>query len=190
SADSTATRCLVTRRFDPRSNSVGSVSMPSPNQVFWTQSRIGAPTERRCSSGGGPGAGGTSRRTRSTKTRMSSPTMTGTVPQMTDNVRGRQTLILDADDTLWVNNQLFEQAIDDFLGWIEHPVLKRSEMRAVLDEVERTNTTANGYGHQVFQQSLVECFGRLNGRGASDPERQQIREFASVVIQDQVELLP
>lgn len=103
---------------------------------------------------------------------------------------GRQTLILDADDTLWVNNLLFEQVINDFLEWIPRSTLDRAQMRAVLDEVEVVNTAAHGYGSRVFCRTLDDCFARLNERPASSAETQQIRDLATVLIEHRIELFP
>ena len=38
----------------------------------------------------------------------------------------RQTLVFDADDTLWENNVLFERVVQDYLGWLAHPTRPRA----------------------------------------------------------------
>ena len=35
----------------------------------------------------------------------------------------RQTLIIDADDTLWENNIYFERAFEDFVAFLDHSSL-------------------------------------------------------------------
>ena len=45
-----------------------------------------------------------------------------------------QTLIFDADDTLWENNVLFERVIAGFLDWVATPV-EREATRALLDRI-------------------------------------------------------
>ncbi len=99
-------------------------------------------------------------------------------------------LVFDADDTLWENNVLFERVIDDFLAWLDHPTLDRTEIRAVLDDIERANAVAHGYGSKVFLRSLGECLERLRERPATARERAEIEELAVALIGHQVELMP
>ncbi|MCG5434599.1 HAD family hydrolase [Micromonospora sp. PSH25] len=101
-----------------------------------------------------------------------------------------QVLIFDADDTLWENNVVFERVIDDFLGWLDHPTLDRAALRAVLDDIERANAVAHGYGSKVFLRSLAECLERLRERPATDSERQEIDRLAVALVEHQVELMP
>ncbi|MFG1837431.1 HAD family hydrolase [Micromonospora sp. NPDC049175] len=112
---------------------------------------------------------------------------------MTDGAAARrqaQVLIFDADDTLWENNVVFEQVIDDFLGWLDHPTLDRTEIRLILDDIERANTVAHGYGSKVFLRSLAECLERLRERPATDSERQEIERLAVALVEHKVELMP
>ncbi|MEU4554426.1 putative hydrolase of the HAD superfamily [Micromonospora violae] len=104
--------------------------------------------------------------------------------------RQAQVLIFDADDTLWENNVVFERVIDDFLGWLDHPTLDRAELRAVLDDIERANAVAHGYGSKVFLRSLAQCLERLRERPATDSERQEIDRLAVALVEHQVELMP
>ncbi len=104
--------------------------------------------------------------------------------------RTGQTLIFDADDTLWENNVLFERVIDDFLDWLEHPTLDRVSIRTVFNDIEAANTVAHGYGSQVFLRSLGECFARLQDRPATEAERREIDQLAVALIEDRVELVP
>jgi putative hydrolase of the HAD superfamily len=101
-----------------------------------------------------------------------------------------QVLIFDADDTLWENNVVFERVVDDFLTWLAHPTLDRAELRAILDDIERANSAAHGYGSKVFLRSLHDCLERLRERPATERERRQILELADALINHQVELIP
>jgi putative hydrolase of the HAD superfamily len=101
-----------------------------------------------------------------------------------------QVLIFDADDTLWDNNILFERVIDDFLDWVAHPTMDRTELRAILDDIEAANAVTHGYGTRVFLRSLAECFGRLRERPATAEERRRIDELAIVLLEHRVEPLP
>jgi len=104
--------------------------------------------------------------------------------------RTGQTLVFDADDTLWENNVLFERVIDDFLEWLRHPTLDRAALRAVFNDIEAANTAAHGYGSQVFLRSLGECFAHLRERPATEAERQEINELAVALVEHRVELVP
>ena len=105
-------------------------------------------------------------------------------------MKSGQTLIFDADDTLWENNVIFERVIEDYLDWVAHPTLNRAQVRTVLDEIELANTVAHGYGSRVFLRTLGDCFARLNERPASPAEEAQIRELAAALAEHRVELLP
>jgi putative hydrolase of the HAD superfamily len=102
----------------------------------------------------------------------------------------KQTLIFDADDTLWENNVLFERVIDDFTSWLAHPTLDPTEVRTIIDEIERANTVAHGYGSTVLLRTLGDCFARLNGRSATAAERARIDELAHALVHGEVELIP
>jgi putative hydrolase of the HAD superfamily len=101
-----------------------------------------------------------------------------------------QVLIFDADDTLWENNVIFERVIDDYLDWLEHPTLGKAEIRAILNDIERANAVAHGYGSKVFLRSLGDCFERLRERPATTQERRQIDELAQALAARHVELIP
>ena len=73
-----------------------------------------------------------------------------------------QTLLIDADDTLWENNIYFEQAIAAFIGYLNHKELSAAEVRQALNKVEHENISQLGYGLHSFTQSLVTCFERLS----------------------------
>lgn len=68
-----------------------------------------------------------------------------------------QTLIFDADDTLWECNTYFEQAIHQFINFLHTEHLSREEIRDVLDTFERKN----GYGARAFAKSLVDTYREL-----------------------------
>ena len=101
-----------------------------------------------------------------------------------------QTLIFDADDTLWENNVYFKRVVDDYLDWVAHPTLDRGQIRAILNDIEAANITTHGYGSRAFLHNLAECLERLRGRPASDAERQEIEGLATALLDHQVELMP
>jgi putative hydrolase of the HAD superfamily len=102
----------------------------------------------------------------------------------------RQTLVFDADDTLWENNVLFERVVSDYLDWLAHPTLDRAAIRAVLDDVERANVVVHGYGSASFLRSLRDCFERLNERPVSAAEADRITELAVALVEQEVQLMP
>ncbi|HEX2773091.1 MAG TPA: HAD family hydrolase [Micromonosporaceae bacterium] len=104
--------------------------------------------------------------------------------------RTGQVLVFDADDTLWENNVLFERVIDDFLEWLAHPTLDKTEIRAILDDIERANSVVHGYGSRVFLRSLGECLEHLRQRPATEAERREIEALAVALAERRVELIP
>ncbi|SFI49056.1 putative hydrolase of the HAD superfamily [Streptosporangium canum] len=101
-----------------------------------------------------------------------------------------QVLVFDADDTLWENNVLFERVIDDFTHWLEHPTLDRTEIRAILDDIQAANAVTHGYGSKMFLRSLGECLERLRERPATAAERRHLDELVAALVEHRVELVP
>src|ERR1700753_2821444 len=73
-----------------------------------------------------------------------------------------QTLLIDADDTLWENNVYFERAIANFISFLNHNEYTPDQVREALCEVERENIRQHGYGMQSFARALVNCFEQLS----------------------------
>jgi putative hydrolase of the HAD superfamily len=94
-------------------------------------------------------------------------------------------LLIDADDTLWENNIYFEQAIHDFIAFLNHSQLSTEEVRAVLDDVERLM----GYGSLNFTRSLVETYKRLAEKDLLDENVQQVRQFGERIRSQPLKLL-
>lgn len=84
-----------------------------------------------------------------------------------------QTLLIDADDTLWENNVYFERTIAGFIERLNHQHLSPREVRLFLNEVERETILERGYGSHSFAHSLVKCFERL----ARQPITPELHEF-------------
>jgi putative hydrolase of the HAD superfamily len=80
---------------------------------------------------------------------------------MTQTAKLPQTLLIDADDTLWANNVYFERAIANFISFLNHQEFTPKQVRAVLNEVERECIVTHGYGLHSFAQALVNTFERL-----------------------------
>ena len=104
--------------------------------------------------------------------------------------RSGQTLLVDADDTLWENNIYFERAIASFISYLDHHEYTPEEVRAKLNEVERAQTMKHGYGVASFRRSLITCFERLSGGPVSPEKHERIVSFADSVLDQEIELLP
>ncbi|WP_132110515.1 HAD family hydrolase [Actinocrispum wychmicini] len=99
-------------------------------------------------------------------------------------------LIFDADDTLWENNVRFERVIDDYLDWLKHPTLDKTELRHILDDIEHANVPVLGYGSKALLQSLAQMFERLYERPVGERERTDIAEIARALENHEVDLVP
>jgi putative hydrolase of the HAD superfamily len=100
-----------------------------------------------------------------------------------------QTLLIDADDTLWENNIYFERAIAKFISHLNHQEFTPEQVREVLNQVERDSIATHGYGLHSFAHSLVQTFERLavDPVGAADHER--IHSFAHEIAEHPVEII-
>jgi putative hydrolase of the HAD superfamily len=101
-----------------------------------------------------------------------------------------QTLMIDADDTLWENNIYFERAIAAFISCLDHHDYSPAEVRLRLNEVERETILAHGYGVSSFRKSLVTCFERLSHEHFDEAKRELVASFAQSIIDQEIELLP
>jgi putative hydrolase of the HAD superfamily len=101
-----------------------------------------------------------------------------------------QTLLIDADDTLWENNIYFERAVASFIGFLDHKEHTPAEVRLALNAVERETILAHGYGLSSFTRSLVDCFERLSPAPVAEEKRERIRGFARAIAEQEIELLP
>jgi putative hydrolase of the HAD superfamily len=109
---------------------------------------------------------------------------------MTERAAAGQTLLIDADDTLWENNIYFERAIASFISYLDHREHSPAEVRERLNAVERESIAAHGYGLGSFQRSLVTCFERLSSTAATPENHARIESFARSVAEAEIELLP
>jgi len=75
----------------------------------------------------------------------------------------RETILIDADDTLWESNVFFEQVIEEFLGMLVPLGFQREYARHILNETERRNIRQHGYGVRCFGRSLEETYIKLAG---------------------------
>lgn len=130
--------------------------------------------------------------------KMGHPEMVGRPPEADELITMRgmprfaagQTLLIDADDTLWENNVYFERAIAAFIGFLNHQTYTPVQVRQTLNGVERETILAHGYGLISFTRSLVECYERLSAGAVTEEQREQVRSFAKTIGDQEIELLP
>ena len=101
-----------------------------------------------------------------------------------------QTLLIDADDTLWENNIYFERAIANFISFLNHHEFSPEQVRGVLNDVERECIVTHGYGLHSFAHALVHTFERLSVRPVTPELHDQIHGFAHTIADHPLELLP
>jgi putative hydrolase of the HAD superfamily len=102
----------------------------------------------------------------------------------------RQTLLIDADDTLWENNIYFERAITSFISYLDHRIHTTEEVRGHLNRVEHATVLSHGYGLHSFRRSLVTCFEQLTDEPLTDEKHRRIESFAQSIADQEIELLP
>ncbi len=103
---------------------------------------------------------------------------------------GAQTLLIDADDTLWENNIYFERAIANFISFLDHRDHSPEMVRLVLNDVERESIVKHGYGLHSFSQSLVATFERLSVDPVTPELHERIRSFVHHIADHPIEVLP
>ena len=106
------------------------------------------------------------------------------------NENGAQTLLIDADDTLWENNIYFERAIAKFISFLDHREHSPEQVRLVLNDVERSSIATHGYGLHSFTHSLVETFEKLSVDPVTPELQDRIRSFAHQIADHPIEILP
>ena len=102
---------------------------------------------------------------------------------------GAQTLLIDADDTLWENNIYFEQAIANFISFLNHRDYSPEQVRLILNDVERDSVVKHGYGLHSFTSSLVDCFEKLSTDPVTAELHERICGFAHHIADHPIELL-
>jgi putative hydrolase of the HAD superfamily len=101
----------------------------------------------------------------------------------------RQTLLIDADDTLWENNIYFERAIADFISFLNHREFTPEDIRRVLYEVERKNIPTHGYGMRSFMHALIGTFEKLSVEPLTPGLHDTICGFAHAIAEHPMELI-
>jgi putative hydrolase of the HAD superfamily len=100
-----------------------------------------------------------------------------------------QTLLIDADDTLWENNIYFERAIASFISFLNHHEYSAEQVREVLNEVERECVLSHGYGLHSFAHALVGTFEKLAVEPLTPALHETISGFAHTIAEHPVEVI-
>src|SRR5450432_186630 len=100
-----------------------------------------------------------------------------------------QTLLIDADDTLWENNIYFERAIANFVSFLNHEEYSPLQVREVLNEVERECIISHGYGLHSFSHALIRTFERLAVEPITPALHETIKGFAHAIAEHPLETL-
>jgi putative hydrolase of the HAD superfamily len=104
-------------------------------------------------------------------------------------VANSQTLLIDADDTLWENNIYFERAISSFISFLNHHEFSPQQIREVLNDVERECIVTHGYGLHSFTHALVKTFERLAVEPLTPALHEAIHGFSRTIAEHPVEIL-
>jgi putative hydrolase of the HAD superfamily len=102
----------------------------------------------------------------------------------------RQTLLIDADDTLWENNVYFERAIARFISFLNHHEFSPEQVREVLNGVERECIVKHGYGLHSFSHALVDTFEKLTTEPVTPELHAQVMSFGHSIADHDIEYLP
>ena len=102
----------------------------------------------------------------------------------------RQTLLIDADDTLWENNIYFERAIARFISFLNHHEFSPEQVRATLNDVERECIVTHGYGLHSFAHALVRTFERLSPKPVTPESHAQIIGFTNAITDHNIDFIP
>jgi putative hydrolase of the HAD superfamily len=100
-----------------------------------------------------------------------------------------QTLLFDADDTLWENNIYFERAIAGFISYLDHRVHSIEEVREHLNRVERKTIATYGYGLKSFRRSLIQTFEDLSDTPMTAARHERIVSFVDSIANQEIELM-
>ena len=105
------------------------------------------------------------------------------------SIPSRQTLLIDADDTLWENKIYFERAIAEFISFLNHRAYTPAQVRDVLNDVERDCIVRHGYGLHSFAHALVDTFERLAVEPITPALHETIHGFAHAIAEHPIEII-
>ncbi len=101
----------------------------------------------------------------------------------------RQFLLIDADDTLWESSVYFEEAIEEFIDFLDHSSLTDAQIRQALDEIELESIAQHGYGSKSFARNLRRCFEHLAERRYSEADLDRVTAMGEAILDRPMEIL-
>lgn len=104
--------------------------------------------------------------------------------------RTRQTLLLDADDTLWENNIYFERAIAAFYAVAAPQGGDYAVMRAHINQEERRVIAEYGYGLESFRLALSRAFQAIAPTRWNDEAQAAVGRLADQIASEPIEFVP
>lgn len=103
--------------------------------------------------------------------------------------RAEQTLLIDADDTLWENNIYFERVIAEVQEILSGFFVPAVEFRNHLNNLERKHIRQYGYGTLNFTRSLVQAFEECIPCGVDGNLAPRIEALGLGLLDHPIELL-
>ncbi len=100
-----------------------------------------------------------------------------------------ETLLIDADDTLWENNIYFERVIQKVQSLLSSLGVDPEGFRARLDQAERDHIVTHGYGTVNFTRSLVRTFEASLPQGTDATLKTQVQDLALGILNHPLEIL-
>ncbi len=100
-----------------------------------------------------------------------------------------QTLLIDADDTLWENNIYFERVILSVQNLMKAFDVDPQDFRASLNQAEREHVLTHGYGTANFTRSLVRTCEAFLPPAADPGLKTHVHELALGIMNHPLEIL-
>jgi putative hydrolase of the HAD superfamily len=100
-----------------------------------------------------------------------------------------QTILIDADDTLWENNIYFERVIDRYCELMLARGCPPARARETLTAIERRRTRVNGYGVKNFHASLCAACGEVLGPDDHDAELRELASLCAAMLREPPRLI-
>lgn len=100
----------------------------------------------------------------------------------------RKILLIDADDTLWETNALFERTIAAYVELLAPLGYDPQTIRQEVDRTEHRNIQRRGYGTRSFLLTLEEVYLKLARRGGQAGQRaegkvlEEIRRLSRILL--------
>lgn len=99
-----------------------------------------------------------------------------------------ETIALDADDTLWVNEPFFKETEKQFCQLLDK-YGSQDEIGQLLLEVEKEHLPTFGYGVKAFTLSMIETATRISNHQVSSRDIQEIIKLGAQQVHQPVHLL-